>query len=498
MQVALYARVSTGSDEQANALEQQLARLEAAASAHSGASPQPSRYIDIASGSRDDRPELTRLLADCSAGLIGTVIVTRLDRLSRSSSHGAQLLRYFSQDQSPNLIALDDSLDLATAGGRFMGRLLISWAEAETDRLAERTRHGHAHRRSQRKIFGSRPLWAYRFNASGDGLEADPELWPIAEAAVAHFLKHGAISTTREWLHTEHGTAFGSNYSLRRWLCNPTLTGARAYGQQVIEVDPATGRKRKVPRPPGEYKEVHWADDNGQPFQPPLLTREQHAWILSVFHARAQASGRPLATGSARPLTGLVTCADCGRNMHHHRPGKCQHLTLRCVAIGCPSRYRSIREQEVRFAMLAHLQSHAEQLMLEVDRMAAAKAGTLSPAAQAISEQIHQLEAMDDPDLQPVLDKKREKLSQLLAATTSDGPGTFLQQMDAFLLPEIGAASEDDPESTRKLLQRFIRAEAAGGELVTLTVAEGIRRPGKSASFDVRGMGLGQRPKPVS
>jgi site-specific DNA recombinase len=149
LRVAIYARVSTGSDEQENALEQQIARLEAAATANGD--NEPLRYIDIDSGFKDDRPELSRLIRDCGAGLMNTVVVTRLDRLSRSSSHGAELLRYFSQDNSPSLVALDDSLDLSTSGGRFMARMLISWAEAETDRLAERLKAGFKHRRDQRK-----------------------------------------------------------------------------------------------------------------------------------------------------------------------------------------------------------------------------------------------------------------------------------------------------------------------------------------------------------
>ena len=186
MRVAIYARVSTGSDEQENALEQQIARLEAAAAANGD--NEPLRYIDIDSGSKDDRPELSRLIRDCGAGLMNAVVVTRLDRLSRSSSHGATLLRMFSDPAFPNLIALDDSIDLSTAGGKFMARLLISWAEAETDRLAERVRHGNAHRRAQRKPSGPLAPFGYQFTEDRCRLEPDPVYWPIAEAAVEKFL----------------------------------------------------------------------------------------------------------------------------------------------------------------------------------------------------------------------------------------------------------------------------------------------------------------------
>ena len=58
MGVGIYARVSAGSQEQANALKQQLDRLERGATDRGDSDP--ARFIDIASGSNDDRPELAR------------------------------------------------------------------------------------------------------------------------------------------------------------------------------------------------------------------------------------------------------------------------------------------------------------------------------------------------------------------------------------------------------------------------------------------------------
>ena len=125
MRTALYARVSTASDEQELALQQQLGRLREAAKADTA-----TEFIDIASGSRDDRAQLERLIKACRAGQIDRVIVTRLDRMSRSMAHGAELLEFFSAEDTPNLIALDDGLDLSTVGGRFVARMLINLGQA--------------------------------------------------------------------------------------------------------------------------------------------------------------------------------------------------------------------------------------------------------------------------------------------------------------------------------------------------------------------------------
>lgn len=474
MQVALYARVSTGSEEQASALEQQQARLKQAAAALG--CTDPSWYVDIASGSRDDRPELARLLADCGAGLIGTVVVTRLDRLSRSSSHGAELLRYFQADTSPNLQALDDSLDLSSPGGRFMARLLISWAEAETDRLAERTRHGHAHRRALRKPFGSKAPFGYRFTADRSNLEPDPDTWPIAQELVARFLAEPITGTLVTWCHKEHGFTWGSNYSLRRWLCNPSLTGARVYGGQVQVVDPTTGRKRRKDRPPGEFAQVIPG------CHPALLTPVQHARILAVYHARAVTHTRPLEDRQVRLLTGLLRCASCGRRLHYresHTPGR--YLYLRCQAPGCPERWRnSIREADALATLLSALILHAQELAAHLDARRAADHGRLTPDAAALKEQIATLEAMGDPDLAEAISRKRRQFDALVAATALDGMQSWVARVSKLQDPGLWLwAAEHDPALVRTLLQEGVTtAEVRQKRVAMVTVAPHLRKPG--------------------
>ena len=60
---------------------------------------------------------------------------------------------------------------------------------------------------------------------------------------------------------------------------------------------------------------------------------------------------------------------------------------------------------------------------------------------------------------------------------------------------EAAALDEADPHALPpEELKRFITAEARAGELVTMTVAESIRRPGMSATFNCEGMDLGRKP----
>jgi len=494
VRVAIYARVSTSSDEQQNAIEGQIARLESKAEQLGDSNPR--RYVDFETGTHDERPELQRLMADCHGGLLNVVVVTRLDRLSRNLIDGARLLRFFSRDDTPDLVATDESLDLTTPGGRTIAKVMIVFAEQESERIAERVRRGNDYRRKTRKPFGSKPLFAYRFTEDGNGLEPDPDRWHIAQQAVERFLKDPTTGSLVDWFWNEHGIKWGSNYSLQRWLRNPTIAGARVYGQQKKETDPETGRKRKISRSPGDFEKVIWTDDDGQPFQPPLISQLQQAFIHSVFQARSEPSQRNLKAGETRILTGLVTCGECGRKLHYHQPGKgAGYWCLRCVTVGCSRRYKTLRAAGTAEGMLTALQLHAKELLQHLAEVERAQSGQMSPEEKELRERIQQLEAMNDPDLQPVLDKKRDQLAVMLNQHDQGELESFLEAADALKELSVTDLVSDEPALVRDLLQRYVRAETGIGEIGLVYVAESIRRPGKDRFINISGMGVGKQPK---
>jgi DNA invertase Pin-like site-specific DNA recombinase len=474
MQVALYARVSSGSDEQANALEQQQARLERkAAELDPGGTPR--WYVDIASGTKDERPELARLLADCSAGVVSAVVVTRVDRLSRSSSHGAQLLRYFGAETTPNLIALDDSLDLTTTGGRFMARLLINWGEAESERLAERVRHGAAHRRSKLAPLGKKAPFGYRFTKDRLSFEPDPEQWPVAEELVSHFLEHRNLTATLNFSIRQHGVTWGSNYSLRRWLSHPSLMGARVYGSGSVKTDHETGKKVRITNPPGAYKEVHPSCHRA------LIRPEQHALILSIFETNAKSDRRELLPGRVRLLTGLLMCLACKRNLVSRTVmTRSPYIQLRCQYPGCPDGTKNaIREDVVLEAMYKGLSTYGKHFVSYLARNSAASTSSVCPETQSLIEQIARLEQEDDPDLQDVLASKRQRLDQMLARDTASGVKNFVALSDR--VTEEGfwkSLRESNPVLLRSILSDTLRGMVWKGEVQALRLNPHMCLPG--------------------
>ncbi|WP_168210044.1 recombinase family protein [Oerskovia sp. KBS0722] len=76
-------------------------------------------FVEKASGTREDRPELARLLAGLREG--DALVVTKLDRLGRSAAHVARLVRDL-DERAVTLRSLSETLDTSSAAGRLMAQ----------------------------------------------------------------------------------------------------------------------------------------------------------------------------------------------------------------------------------------------------------------------------------------------------------------------------------------------------------------------------------------
>ncbi|ETT40131.1 resolvase [Paenibacillus sp. FSL R5-808] len=70
-----------------------------------------------------------------------TVVVYKLDRISRSTKHLVELMEHF-EAKGINFVSIQNKIDTTTAMGRFFFRMLTSIAELERDIISERTKDG--------------------------------------------------------------------------------------------------------------------------------------------------------------------------------------------------------------------------------------------------------------------------------------------------------------------------------------------------------------------
>ena len=110
-------------------------------------------WIDVASGSRDNRPELAKVLEQLLPG--DTLVVWRLDRLGRSLRHLIETVTDLDA-RGVGFRSLQESIDTTTAGGRLVFHVFGALAEFERELIRDRTLAGlEAARRRGRR--GGRP-----------------------------------------------------------------------------------------------------------------------------------------------------------------------------------------------------------------------------------------------------------------------------------------------------------------------------------------------------
>jgi DNA invertase Pin-like site-specific DNA recombinase len=96
-------------------------------------------YKEMKTGTTLDRPELTKLLAEAQNKEYDVVLVTKLDRLSRSMKDFFEINEHLVENDI-DLVVTTQNIDTTSSMGRFNRNVLMAFAEFERDMIAERTR----------------------------------------------------------------------------------------------------------------------------------------------------------------------------------------------------------------------------------------------------------------------------------------------------------------------------------------------------------------------
>jgi DNA invertase Pin-like site-specific DNA recombinase len=152
-----YARVSTNQQDEALQLDAfKMASVDRV-------------FIDRASGSLSDRPGLSGALECARPG--DTLVVWRLDRLSRSLRHLLDTVALLEQ-RGVAFLSLTEAIDTSTPGGKLVFHIFGALAEFERDLIRERTRAGLAAARARGRTGGRPTVWTAEKLAAARGMRA--------------------------------------------------------------------------------------------------------------------------------------------------------------------------------------------------------------------------------------------------------------------------------------------------------------------------------------
>jgi len=139
MQAIGYVRVSTDKQaETGGSLEAQAEKIRAMAVVQ-GAELSDVIVDGGESAKSMNRPGLRRLLALVEARKVDTVIVAKLDRLTRSVKDLCELLELFER-KGVALVSVAESLDTGSAAGRLVITIMGAVSQWEREAIGERTR----------------------------------------------------------------------------------------------------------------------------------------------------------------------------------------------------------------------------------------------------------------------------------------------------------------------------------------------------------------------
>lgn len=162
-----------------------------------------------------NRPGMERLLQLVDARGVDTVIIAKLDRLTRSVKDLAELLERFTR-RGVSLVSVAESLDTGTAAGRLVLNIMTAVSQWEREAIGERTRDAMSHKRANGERVGTIPF-GFRLAEDGSRLEAAPAEQDVLARihqlkAAGHTLREIAEELNRQGYTTRRGTAWRFQY----------------------------------------------------------------------------------------------------------------------------------------------------------------------------------------------------------------------------------------------------------------------------------------------
>jgi DNA invertase Pin-like site-specific DNA recombinase len=385
-------------------------------------------YVDNDISAYKHRPGYQRMLTDIQTGLVDAIIAWAPDRIYRKMKDLESLIEIIEAHGVQVATVKAGELDLSSAYGRMIARILGSVASGEGEIKAERWSRSYQQRREQ----GMRLRTGNRLFGYTDDMEILDHEAAITRVMAAKIREGGAILGTARWLHDQGvTTTLGKPWSpqgIKRYLTNPRIAGYSTIKGEIVA-------------------EGGWE---------PILDRDTFEVVRAMLTART----RPYVPQKSL-LLGLLHCGRCGQRMitgqqRTQRTYRCPNRPNMPGCGRCSGNAEPIEEYVEGYAKqrlsddrvresIARLRTHPTEQLAEIT---------------ALEKRIIELEAqLSEPDV-PVAalmrgintaKARREELAGALADTAG-----------AILLPAPGQPWPEDRQRRRALIDLVVaRVELA-------------------------------------
>ena len=306
IRVAAYARVSNDKESMVESLAAQVGYY----SAHIQRNPQwiyVGVYADEGlTGTKDNRPEFQRLIADCYVGKIDMVITKSLSRFSRNTLDTLNILRGLKQ-KGVDVFFERENIHSNSGDGELMLTILSSFAQEESRSVSENCKWRIREQMKRGELVGLRDMYGYVIER--DNISIEPRQAEVVKRIFDWYISGDSSVVIARRLNaagelTLNHAAWSAKH-VREILANEKYAGNALLQKSYIT----------------DYLSKHKKRNHGQ--VPQYYVEQSHPAIVDIdiietareMLKSAGERNKPANPVNARyPFTGKIVCGNCGKN----------------------------------------------------------------------------------------------------------------------------------------------------------------------------------------
>ncbi len=303
--VAAYARVSVDNDAMRHSLAAQVSYYSKMIQEHPGWQYAGVYADEGISGTKDNRPEFQRLLADCRAGKIDMIITKSVSRFARNTVTHLQTIREL---KSLGIDVYYEEMNLHTMDekGELLISLLASMAQEESRSASENLKWRIRKSYEKGELLCWNFMYGYRISKQ-NGIQIDPETGPIAKEIFKRVAEGASLSSVMHWLNrNDYCGALGGKWKesrLRYMLSNEKYLGDALLQKTYIN----NHLEKKKVKNQGELQQYYLTQTH-----PALIDQDTFQAVQKRLAEIAEENG--LHTRTQNEFSGMIRCPNCERN----------------------------------------------------------------------------------------------------------------------------------------------------------------------------------------
>ena len=369
-----------------------------------------------------NRIKLQQLIKDIKDGKINTVIVKKIDRLSRSILDFEQLFKLFDQ-YNVDLISLQENFDTTSATGRAIIRIILVFAQLEREQTSERTADVMEFRAQEGLWNGGTPFLGYDFNPDEEIPKVIEEEAELVAEAFRLYIEKGSTSEVATILNNK-------GYRNKTWV---NKKGEKRGGNKFDKFSIISLLKREF-----YIGKIRHKDNLYDGKQQAIIDVQTFEIAQKILEKNTQIKGNVYQDKYDFILQGLLYCGHCHKAMTPSSAiskGK-TYLYYRCLNDNDKSKQK---------CPIGHVNAR------EIENLVIERLRFLSQDQELLVEIIEQSIASSKTEIKP-LEKERKSL---------EGQLTKIQQKINNLVVMV----EDGANNSQALVERLKELEAQKSQI---------------------------------